>query len=116
MPRVNESISMYSGESRIIKLSIVDQDNGGIPLDLTNYNLTFLAHLNGVTKILKTESNGITILNPQTGQLEIRLSSADTRELSGTLLFEVKVTDINNEEVIVTLGRMTITKVYSTEN
>lgn len=116
MARVNESISMYSGESRIIQLSIKDQDNNGIPLNLTGFSIKFLVHLNGVTKILKEINNGITILNAQEGEIEIRLAAVDTIELSGAYLFEVKVTNPTNEDIIVTLGRMTVTKVYSTEN
>lgn len=114
MARVNESISMFSGESKVIRDLIVDADNNNIPLDLTNYNIKFIIHNKGNVVVEKTsQTGGVVKSDPTNGIAEIRLLPDDTDTLSGTYSFEVKVSNNSNENIIVTLGRITITKVYS---
>lgn len=113
MARVNESISMFSGETKVIYDTIVDSDNNNTPLDLNGFSIKFLVHDKGEQKILKTIQNGgVVIEDASAGICKITLLPADTQNLSGNYSFEVRVT-AGNQSSIVTLGRLTITKVYS---
>lgn len=113
MARVNESISMYSGEYKKIQDKIVDADSGNIPLDLTDFTAKFIVHNKGNVVIEKTLGDGIEITDAEQGLLEITLFPNDTKDLSGNFSFEVKLDNNVDQGSIVTLGRISITKVYS---
>lgn len=113
MARVNESISMYSGEYKKIQDLIVDADSGNIPLNLTDFTAKFIIHNKGSVLVEKEIDSGIEILDIEGGLIEITLLPVDTANLSGTYSFEVKLDNNINQPSIVTLGRITITKVYS---
>lgn len=113
MARVNESISMYSGESRIIRDTILNADNNNEIMDLTGYTAKFIIHNKGNIVVQKDLTNGMEIQDPESGVIEIRLLPADTINLSGTYSFEVQLKRGIDERVIVTLGRISITKAYS---
>lgn len=114
MAKINETISMYSGETRYINITITDGDNNNIPLNIANYNINFLAHMNGTPMIQKSIGNGITITSGAEGKAQIFLDTDDTKTLSGDFLFEVEAVSPADEVSIVTFGRMKITKAYST--
>jgi hypothetical protein len=114
MAKVNETISMYSGETRYINIAITDADNSNIPLNITDYQINFLAHMNGIPMIEKSIGNGVSVINAPSGTAQITLNTDDTKTLSGDFLFEVEVVSPADEVSIVTFGRMKITKAYST--
>lgn len=114
LTKVNETISMYSGETKYINIAITDADNNNIPLNITNFQINFLAHLNGTPVIQKNLGNGIIFTNASEGKVQLLLVTDDTKNLSGDFLFEVEAVSPTNEIAIVTFGRMKITKAYST--
>jgi hypothetical protein len=107
---------MYSGETRYVNVSITDADNDNIPLNITNFQINFLAHLNGTPVIQKSIGNGISVVNASEGKVQLLLISDDTKNLSGDFLFEIEAVSPTNETAIVTFGRMKINKAYSTAN
>ncbi len=113
MARTDKTISMYSGETKIIENTILDSDNDNIPLNLTGFDIKFIIHDKGIVKVIKTiQNNGIQVTSASEGKCRINLLPSDTHTLSGQYHFEVRVTS-GNQSSVVSLGRISITKSYS---
>lgn len=101
-------LSLYSGDSRNLIISVTDENNTPVNLD----NATIKWILSSQDNIVLTKSNGkgITISNASQGQFIIALAVSDTQDLNGNYVHAARVTTSNAESSIVLTGAVTITK------
>lgn len=109
--------TFYAGNVRNYTFSVDDSDNPGSKLDLTGATITFaLSKYLSATQWSKTPSveksigDGITVTNASQGALTVTLSNEDTATLEGEFYFELEVTDVSSNAVVVATGRVTIVR------
>lgn len=89
------NITTFQGDSRIIRVNVVDDKTWQI-IDLTDMVIEWaLAQsAGGAAKLTKTNSptGGITVTDPATGVFDVALSKTDTAGLAGIYYHEAKIT------------------------
>lgn len=113
MSASNQNFGMVEGESKDVRVTVVDQD--GATLDLSGAAVQWEAQADlqssGPAAITKaTGGFGITLTAPTQGVFSIRLNPSDTMGLSGVLYHEARVTDSAGNVATVLTGRLTIQK------
>lgn len=99
-------ISFYSGDSRNLIISVIDENNTEI--DLTGAAIEWVLINQGEIILSKSIGSGITINNASGGQFAIALTVNDTRKLLGTYPHMARVTTSNGNSSIVLTGTITI--------
>ena len=111
MPRttiVASNFEMYSGNTRLLKVSVLDQDDAIVDLSGASATFVLMKRPGQVAMITKTVGAGITITNAVGGEMEVLLVPADTEPLRGAFAYEVEVTDASGRKTTVLFGTVTI--------
>jgi len=92
-------ISFYSGDSRDLIISVVDENDK--PIDLTDASIEWVLAENDLIKLKKNIGEGVTIVNAQEGLFKIEISSDDTGSLKGDYKQLARVTISGGKSSIV---------------
>jgi len=101
-------LSLYSGDSRNLIISVTDENNA--PINLENATIKWILSSQNNIELTKSNGKGVTISNASQGQFIIALAATDTQNLSGNYVHAARVTTSNGESSIVLQGAVTITK------
>src|SRR5688572_6814429 len=110
---------MYAGNVRELEYTITDEDNAGVPLDITNFRIKWAisalaadGSFSTTPTLSKDSTTGtplITKPNPTGGVCLVTLDPADTASLGGrTFYLELEVFDPSNKPVVVATGTLEI--------
>lgn len=112
--------TMYAGNKRTMIFTILDADNGNVPLDVTNkYVQWALSRFSptgdySTTPVLEKKSSNvlqIAKIDPTNGVVHVFLIPADTLALFGDFYFELEVlASPGGEGVVVATGTLTINR------
>jgi hypothetical protein len=114
--------SVYAGNQREIRYTVIDQDNGGVAKDLTGISARWaLARLSTsgdpitatpvVTKDSANGSSEINITDPTNGKLSVFLLGTDSEPLAGDFYFELELyIDSTPFTLVVATGTLTVLK------
>jgi hypothetical protein len=102
----NQIFEIYSNSTAKLNLTVSDGD-------LTGATINFLIHKNGMPKIKKSTSSGISITDGPNGKITIKIDPIDTAQYSGEFEYEIKVIDYLNDQYPATTGTITIKKSYA---
>lgn len=105
---VASNFDMFSGNTKVIKVVVRDQDDAIV--DLSGATATFvLMRAPGQSAIIsKTVGSGIVITDAVNGLLEITIDPADTEPLRGAHSHELEITDAGGRKSTVLFGTITI--------
>jgi hypothetical protein len=103
MTATKQNFSMYSGESKVVIVSVTKENNAF--LDLTGSKIKW-----SFNNVLKTDTNGIALSNPTNGEFTIYLNPADTQNLEGIYYHQAIITDAQGNVSPVMTGNITIKK------
>lgn len=101
----NKAIQMYQGETKSLVFSILNTD--GTIKDLTNGSAIFKLQYSGINKIIKTNGDGIVILN---NKITVLFNDSDTIKFYGSCKYELRVNDTDNNTEVVSVGEILIVK------
>lgn len=116
MTVVNPNVDRYLGNYFVISSTIVDEDNGGTPLNITGMTVKWALSKGslssyGKTPVLEkksTTAGQINIINAVGGQIEVIVRTTDTESFStGSYYWELEITDTTNERSVVAVGTIT---------
>lgn len=105
MTRTNQDFTMWSGDSKVLEVTVTDAD--GDAVNLTGASIDYV--MQDDADISKSVGDGISITSPATGGLfEITLDPSDTTALAGDYHHECEVTDSSDNVSTVFVGTVTI--------
>lgn len=114
--KTDQNETMKSGDAKTIRVTVTDDDNSGVPLDLSGMTIRWWAsrkNSSGVfssTAIIQkdTVGGGITVPDAAGGVFEVSLDPADTEDIGDAELFhEAQLTDSGSPSTIMD-GTLTI--------
>lgn len=111
MATTGQNFELHQGDYKQIIITVLDEN--GEPLDLTGYSAIWCMHVQTLNDIVitKTTSDGITISNPTSGELEIELEAVDTESLSARVYgHQCEIEDILGRHATVTTGYVKLHK------
>lgn len=110
MTAVGQDFTMRQGDSKIVNITVVDENNE--VLDITGVTVNWIMYKrNPDNPILqKTTTSGISLTLPTSGILTINILPQDTENLLGRFYHEAEITDTNENISTVTEGSVTIFK------
>lgn len=104
-----QTYSIYEGNDHVLAVQVA---NGSAPMDLGSITAARFWLAKSVSassaKVEKTLGAGITVTNAAQGQLEIVLSSEDTRALKGELYCELELVNATGKRATVMTGSVTV--------
>ncbi len=110
---------IYAGNRHTLRYTVADQDNAGVPKDLTGISARWaLSKFKtdgsfSTTSILdKNSTNALQILisAPATGVIDVFLAEGDTTALAGDYYFELELYIPASYSLVVAAGTLTIVK------
>jgi len=109
------SISMHSGDTRKLQVTIVDESSAAV--DLTSASIIWALSKKAADEVLprgsaivtKSIGDGITVIDAVTGRVDILIDSADTASLAGDFYHEMQLT-LGGSVSTVLYGTVTIVK------
>lgn len=119
MVQTDQDDEMYAGNKRVLRYTVLDEDNGNIAFDLSSYTIKWaISRLdqNGnflTTPVLEKHSTvpgEITVSGADNNIASVLLVGADTDDLSGDFYIELEVFDVSLESVVVATGKLTINR------
>jgi hypothetical protein len=116
MVQTDQNDTMYAGNKRTLRFTVLDEDNNDAPLDLTPFTIKWaMSKVNQEGQFLLTPvlekilGSGITITGPDDNIAVVELLGADTDTLNAADYYmELELFDGSNESVVVATGTMTI--------
>ena len=108
---VSQNFSMFSGDDKLLRVTITDANNGDLPFNLTGTTSTIWKAgrtSSSAVKVTKTLGSGITITDAVNGILEITLTPADTAALQGDYYHELQIVDASGKKRTVLAGTASI--------
>lgn len=84
MPKANTKITFFAGNYQKLAFTITDDDNAGVPLNLTGLNLKWAMSIGTISSYAKTPKlekslgSGITVTDAPGGLCEVEIESVDT--------------------------------------
>lgn len=111
MPRtaiVAANFEMFSGNTRVLKVNVLDQDEAVVDLTGATAEFIFAKRAGHEAIFSKTVGSGIVITDAANGLLEVTLAPADTETLSGAYYHELEVTDAGGRKTTVLFGTATV--------
>ncbi len=111
MTATDQDLTIYSGDTAIITVTVTDSDNDNAAKDLTGCSVTYAIYKKRVVYLKKTSADGggIEITDADAGELTITLDPADTANLpGGEYEHEVQITDAIGNVSTVAVGTLTI--------
>ena len=103
MTATEQDLTIYSGDSHYITVTVTDVD--GAAKNLVGATVKYQAG-QAITKA--SGGHGIAITDPAAGQFVITLEPDDTKDLVGIFAHEAEVTDSSDDVSTVLVGRLTI--------
>lgn len=103
-----QDFEMMAGDSKTLNITIQDAD--GDPVDITDWTFKWQAakSVSKTALISKTSAGGISIIDPEAGQIEVEIDPADTDTLKGEYYHECEGTDPLGNKATPITGKMTI--------
>lgn len=104
----NQDLLLWSGDDKVITVTVYDNDDAIV--NITSATITWqLSHnVSSAALISKTVGSGISLSDPSNGQFTITLDPADTASLSGRYYHEAEITDIGGNVSTAMVGHATI--------
>lgn len=109
MTKINQNFSMYSGDTKFIDITIVDGND--VPVEITGTTIKWVVKRNvrsSVNNVLKTTTDGISIIDPLVGKFQVKLDPEDTDRLSGEFYHEAELKDVQGNVSTILTGTLTI--------
>lgn len=113
MPRTRitaTNFEMFSGNTRILKVTVLDQDDAIVDLSGASADFALSKRPGSTALVTKSVGTGITITDAVAGELEVRLDPADTEPLAGGHYYELEVQDASGRRTTVLFGTIQIRK------
>ncbi len=107
---IEQEFEVFSGNDVTLSVTVTDEDNDG-PLNLTGaVALIWKLALSpsATPKIIKDLTDGITIVDPNEGLVEILIDAADLEPLKGAFYHELRLTNSLNKKSTLMYGAVTI--------
>ena len=112
MTTENQNFTMWSGDSKVLTVTVTDSDGAAVNLTGATINYVLKKQLGGgmntITKA--TGGSGIVITDAAAGTCEITLDATDTASLLGSFYHECQVTDSYGNVSTIFIGTVTITE------
>lgn len=110
MVKEHQDVTMVSGDTLDIQITVTDQD--GTAVNLTDHTINWALCTNQNTTpplvVKSTGGYGVTITNAVGGVFKVALVPTDTAAFSGIYYHEAVITQPTGEKYTVTTGYMTI--------
>jgi hypothetical protein len=111
-----QNFELSSGDSKILKVTVVDENGDPLPLaGSQSVNFRLSRSRRSPTVLEKELNDGVTIIatdagagQANAGRLDIRLEAADTEPLDGEYYHECKVVDQTGATTTIFFGRANI--------
>jgi hypothetical protein len=104
-----QNLEIYQGDNKNIIITVYDE-NGGL-VTLSGYSAVWCAYKQTpfTVAIEKSTTNGITILDPSSGQLQITIEQSDTENLTPNVYaHQCEVEDAFGNHATVTTGYFSV--------
>ena len=111
MASENQDFTMFAGDTKILSLSVLNEDGGTVNLTgLNSAQFVIKKYPSSTTaSVTKTLGSGITNDNPTLGILQITVNASDTASMSaGEYYHETRIKDSGNKIGTITTGKITI--------
>ena len=106
-----QDIEFFSGNDVVLDCSFTDESTD-LPFDLSGaQQLTYALSKNArsaAALITKTLSDGVVMVNPSNGQVQIVLSAAESEPLNGVYYHEIRVVNALGKKLTLMFGQVTI--------
>jgi hypothetical protein len=100
---------MFSGDMRVLRVTVLDQDDNVIDLTGLSAAVFVIAKRHGAaSKVSYTLGSGITVTDAANGIMEVTILAADTEPLGGAYVHELSITDAANRRTTVLFGSITM--------
>ena len=106
MTIVGQNYTMFSGDSKVITVTVTDAD--GAAVNLTGATISYVIFDDGSATITKTVGSGITVTDAAAGTFTITLAASDTASLAGAYYHECQVTDSSGNISTIFTGTVTM--------
>ena len=107
--RTAENFEMWSGEDKVIRVTVKDSAGAALPLTGMSVSWKLARARSAAALVTKTTADGIALVSGGSGgQFDITLMPADTDALAGTFLHEAEITDTAGKKSTVFSGRALI--------
>lgn len=112
MPRttiVATNFEMFSGNTRVLKVSVLDQDEAVVDITGASAEYIFAKRAGHSPAIFsKTVGSGIVITDATAGLLEVTIVPADTESLVGAYHHELEIQDASGRRTTVLFGTVNV--------
>jgi len=92
---------VHQGVDKILPINITDDDEA---LDISGASLIFTVKNEEEEVIRKTESDGITVLDEDNGQIEISINGEDSNIAKGIYIYELLLVDASDNHYVALKG------------
>lgn len=101
----NQNFDFYAGDSKIVRITVTDENGDPVPLDtITAADWRLSREPGGPALISKAHGSGVTVTNPAGGVVQVVLQPADTAGREGFYAHELVITDDVNQVTHTTTG------------
>lgn len=106
---LRRNIQMVAGDAKTLRVTVGD---GSRALDLSGL-LAAALHIRvksgALLLVQKTLGNGVQVVDPVSGRLDVQLDAADTAALSGNYEYQLSLTLADGRPATVLIGQIAIT-------
>lgn len=98
--------SLFAGETKLLNITL--SDSNGSPVDINGATFEWKLNVRNNPIIKQSPSEDITILDANSGKLQIKLQPSDTSSLSGNYSQDLQLTDSNGNISVIQLDMLQI--------
>lgn len=115
MARTDQNDTFYAGNKRTLQFTVYNDDNEGVPLDLTGLTFKWGCAATRFDRsfvepklVQKTLADGITVIDAAAGRVDVVIAGSDTTSLDGLYYHELEAFDVDSNSMVLMTGYLTI--------
>jgi hypothetical protein len=106
MAVINQDFTVWQGTTLSINVTVTDE--AGSPKDISGWSGSWAMWDDFGVRVLKTVGDGITIVSPTNGNINISVEVEDIKNLLGNYKHECRMVDTTSQEDVVLTGQITV--------